>query len=72
MELVDSSMIKAVGYKAEDKELMVIFNSGKTYYYTDVPQKEYDNLLEADSKGSYMRGNIIGFYPYYQGRRKRR
>ena len=69
---VDSSMIQAISYNLEEKELMVIFNNGKIYYYTEVPQEEYNNLLKADSKGSYMRGNIIDFYPYYQGRRKRK
>ncbi len=72
---VDSSMIDLVGYEAREKVLEVRFiNSGQTYQYFDVPQKVYKGLLEAPSKGSYMRDYIIDCYDYVQlkGRRKRR
>ncbi|ASC69464.1 hypothetical protein XM38_003910 [Halomicronema hongdechloris C2206] len=42
---------------------MVIFNSGKTYQYSEVPQETYEELLAADSKGSYMRSLMIDCYP---------
>ena len=74
MELVtvESSMIHAVGYDAEAQELEVVFNSGKTYRYTDVPQTVYDGLLAAESKGQYMRACVIGVYPDHQISRRRR
>ena len=64
---VDSSMIHAVGYDPEGQQLEVVFNSGKVYCYQGVYQETYEALLEADSKGRYMRGCIIDCYPYYQG-----
>ena len=63
---VDSSMIHAVGYDAEKRLLEVVFNSGKTYCYENVPPEEYEGLVAADSKGQYMRACIIDMYPYYQ------
>ena len=69
---VESSMIQAVGYDPDRKELEVVFNSGNVYCYTQVPREEYEGLLKADSKGRYMRANIIDVYPYYPARRRRR
>jgi KTSC domain len=37
----------------------------KIYAYQDVPREEYDNLMKAESKGSYMRACIIDVYPDY-------
>lgn len=62
---VESSMIQAVGYDAKTRTLEVVFNSGQTYCYEDVPPKVYKGLLAADSKGRYMRAEIIGVYPDY-------
>jgi hypothetical protein len=69
---VESSMIHAVGYDAKTRTLEVVFNSGKTYQYYDVPQGEYDGLLAASSKGSYMRACIIDVYECALLRRRRR
>ena len=38
---VESSMIQAVGYDAKTHTLEVLFNSGRTYCYEDVPPKVY-------------------------------
>ncbi|HKP53524.1 MAG TPA: KTSC domain-containing protein [Chloroflexia bacterium] len=72
MELieVESSMIDAAGCDPESRALLVILNSGKSYRYTGVPKKVYEELLAAKSKGSYMKTFVIDAYPYYQGRRR--
>ena len=61
---VDSSMISAVGYDAATHRMQVIFNSGRVYCYETVPLEEYEGLLNASSKGSYMLSHIIDMYPY--------
>jgi len=61
---VESSMIQAVGYDEDAKTLQVVFNSGKSYQYQEVPKTVYQELLQAASKGSYMRQAIIDCYPY--------
>lgn len=68
---VESSMIRAVGYDASSQELEILFNSGKTYRYTNVPEKIYQQLLASESKGQYMHSCIIGMYPEYKISRRR-
>ena len=70
---VESSMIQAVGYDPKTRTLEVVFNSGRTYCYEDVPPKVYKELMAADSKGRYMRAEIIDMYPTYpiSGRRRK-
>jgi predicted membrane protein len=69
---VDSSMIHAVGYDSKKRVLEVVFNSGQTYCYEGVPPKIYKELMAAESKGRYMRNEIIDVYPYAQLSRSRR
>lgn len=69
---VDSSMIQAVGYDPETQILEVLFNSGQTYHYEGVPPKVHKELMEADSKGRYMRDAIIDMYPAARMSRRRR
>ncbi len=74
MELVqvESSMISAVAYDDAARDLLVIFNTGQTYVYNDVPREVYDGLLKADSKGSYMKDFVIDMFPYRRGMPRRR
>ncbi len=51
---VESSMIQAVGYNRKERLLEVVFDSGRTYSYEDVPPATYKALMAADSKGRYM------------------
>ena len=67
---VDSSMLRTVGYDAANKELEVVFSSGAVWRYREVPRKVYRELLNADSKGSYMQSCVIGLYPEYRVRRR--
>jgi hypothetical protein len=66
LEPVESSMIQAGGYDEESYTLEVIFNSGKTYRYLEVPKTVYLELMESDSKGSYMLSDVIDCFPYEQ------
>ncbi|HEY7494173.1 MAG TPA: KTSC domain-containing protein [Candidatus Tectomicrobia bacterium] len=69
---VASSMIHAVGYERATRTLEVVFNSGQTYQYSDVPPEEYAGLRAATSKGSHMRAHIIDMYEYTPLRHRRR
>jgi hypothetical protein len=70
--LVESSMIRAVGYDPETHTLEVLFNSGLTYLYEEVPPDVHEGLMAAESKGQYMRWAIIDMYPTRQVSRRRR
>lgn len=64
---VDSSMVDSVGYDEERHLLQVVFTSGRVYCYEEVPPEVFQDLLEAESKGRYMRACIIDVYPYRRG-----
>jgi len=61
---VSSSNIQAIGYDADSQTLEVEFKKGPAYQYTGVPQSEYDAMMAADSKGTFLNTNIKGRYPF--------
>jgi hypothetical protein len=64
MQHVSSSVIEAVGYDAASKELHVRFTNGRTYVYFDMEPFQFEQLLSADSKGSYFNREIRPRYRY--------
>jgi hypothetical protein len=69
LRAVDSSMLVAVGYDEETKEMRVIYKTGDTYRYLNVPKSVYKELLSAESKGAYMKTHIIDVYLHRRVRR---
>ena len=51
---VRSSSLARLSYDRQQAILQVAFRDGTAYEYADVPLKTYQNLLQADSKGSYF------------------
>ena len=66
LEIVESSMIHAVGYDKEKHLLEIIFVAGGIYQYAHVPPNVYEELLNAQSKGSYFLANIRDAYDYWE------
>ncbi len=69
---VESSMIHAIGYEVKTRTLEVVFNSGRTYCYQDVPRRVYQELREAESKGRYLPDCVIDVYSYSELSARRR
>jgi hypothetical protein len=67
MEWVDSSNIEQIGYDEDNRDLWIRFKSGDTYIYSDVPSATYEDIMRADSKGSYLNREIKPNYSYRQG-----
>jgi len=61
---VESSNIAAIAYIKEASQLMVQFNSGSVYAYSNVPEEVYQDFLDAGSKGKYFNAHIKGVYQY--------
>ena len=59
----DSSTIKCSEYNFLTKELLVEFNNGKLYNYTDVENEEYINFSTSDSVGKSF-STIIKTKPF--------
>ena len=50
---VVSSNIKSIGYDSNSKILEVEFTNMSVYRYYEVPEDVYEELMAAESKGSY-------------------
>jgi hypothetical protein len=64
MQMVDSSNVEAVGYDADNGAIYVRFLSGDTYVYSGPDQGTFEELLNADSVGSYLNRVIKPNYEY--------
>lgn len=61
---VSSSNVAAIGYDSDLSILEVEFHHGGTYQYNGVPVEVYNDLMAADSKGTYLNQNIKNVYGY--------
>src|SRR5947208_3219520 len=55
---VKSRMLAAIAYNRDWQQLYLKFRSGDVYCYRGVPAERYQELVAADSKGSYVRSRI--------------
>ena len=60
MVQVDSKPVEAVGFAAG--ELYVKFRGGRTYVYQAVPERLHQQLMNADSIGSFLNLEIKPYY----------
>lgn len=52
---VDSSVIRRIGYDPQSRELGIDFlETGDVYIYSEVQPEEYEEFMEAESKGKYL------------------
>lgn len=65
---VDSSTIISIGYDIVDDELVleIKFKGERLYHYYSVAPKIYQELMQAESIGSYFNKNIAKKYKYRQ------
>lgn len=61
---VNSSMIENVWYKPETKSLVLVYSSGDSYNYKDVPRDVFEGLRWAESKGSFIHSHIIAKFEF--------
>lgn len=61
---VTSSNLRSVGYDAAAQTLEVEFKDGSIYHYYGVPERVYQGLLAAGSKGGYLADQVKGVHRY--------
>jgi len=61
---LSSSVIASVAYDAPTKTLQVEFRTGRVYWYLDVPQSEFEGLMQASSAGAYFNHEIRDRYAF--------
>jgi hypothetical protein len=59
-----STVIRRFHYRPEERELEVLFTTGRRYVYYDVPPEEADAFRAAFSKGRYFNTRIRDGYEY--------
>ncbi|MFD5468528.1 KTSC domain-containing protein [Kitasatospora sp. NPDC127059] len=62
--VVDSSVLRSVGYDPRARVLELEFTGGRTYRYADVPARVHRELLAAESHGRYFLRAVRGRYAY--------
>lgn len=61
---IKSSNLKKTTYDTESKKLIVEFNNGLQYEYSDVPHQVYTSFRMGESQGSFFSKNIAKNYNY--------
>lgn len=65
LQPVESTLIKEVGYDEATQTLIIVFvTDDATYEYYDVPKEVYEQLMAAESKGSFFTKNIKDKYRF--------
>ena len=64
MTNVSSSNVAQIGHDSDQDKLLVLFNNGSLYSYSNVSKNEFDNLLGAASVGGHLARHIKGVKPF--------
>ena len=62
--VADSSNLDIIEYDPDTLVLRVTFKNGSQYEYEGVLQDVVDEMMSADSQGSYFNRNVRMNYPY--------
>ena len=74
MPVAQSNHIMSYDYAPDLATLAITFVNGSKYLYTRIPETVYNDFHRSNSKGSFLRKNIIGNYPVikvHQGKGER-
>ncbi len=59
-----SSVVAAIRYDASSSTLRVVYVSGAVYDYKNVPEKVYNEMKKASSKGEFLNKEIKPNYEF--------
>ena len=59
-----STVVAAIRYDAKTSKLRVIYTSGNIYDYKKVPEKVYNDMKIASSKGEFLNKEIKPNYEF--------
>ena len=69
-KIVDSSMIRSIGYYRDEAVLEIEFNSGALWQYEDFPMDAWKDFQNSSSKGRFFNDQIRDEYAEYQIKRR--
>jgi lysyl-tRNA synthetase class 2 len=59
-----STVIRAIAYRPEARELDIVFTTGRRYLFHDVPPEAAEEFQAARIKGRHFNSRIRGRYPF--------
>ncbi|MEO6632192.1 MAG: KTSC domain-containing protein [Mucilaginibacter sp.] len=59
-----SSVVAAMKYNESEATLRITYTSGKVYDYKNVPPEVFEEMNEADSKGTFLNYQVKGRYKF--------
>jgi len=59
-----SSVIRSFRYMPRERQLEIVFVSGRRYLYLEVPERTYATMCEAFSKGEFFNANIRDHFAF--------
>jgi hypothetical protein len=59
-----STVIRSLVYRPEERELEILFTTGRRYVYQDVPAEAADAFRSARIKGRHFNSRIRGRYRF--------
>jgi hypothetical protein len=59
-----SKLLAAAAYNAPRRRLYLRFHSGEVYSYFTFPAEQYQEFLDAESRGRYFLNHIRNQFPY--------
>ena len=63
-QFFESKLLAASAYDAEKHTLYLLFRSGEVYRYFEFPELQYQDFLDAESKGRYFLSHIRNQFRY--------
>ena len=64
MPAMPSTVIRSIAYHPEERELDVVFTTGRRYLFHDVPPEAADAFRGARIKGRHFNSRIRGRYRF--------
>lgn len=61
---IESKLLAAAAYSVPRRILCLRFQSGEIYRYFTFPAEQYQEFLDADSRGRYFLSHIRNRFPY--------
>ena len=62
MAAMPSTVIRSIAYRPDDRELDVVFTTGRRYLFHDVPPEAAEAFRAARIKGRHFNSRIRGRY----------
>jgi lysyl-tRNA synthetase class 2 len=62
-----STVIRSIAYRPEERELDVVFTTGRRYFFHDVPPEAAEAFRTARIKGRHFNSRIRGRYKFSEG-----